>query len=99
MSVVPRPHPSFMSVVQDASSNDPGRLVQCEQKWWTGRGGWYTQVVKNTMAVSLISLNMATSLILSVNGPLEQSSYLVGPPCSVQGITVIWENFVVKIFS
>jgi len=47
--------------------------------------GWKTPLLD--MAVSLISLNMATSLILSVNGPLEQSSYLVGPPCSVQGIS------------
>ena len=56
----------------------------------TGRGGWYTQGVKTPwldMAVGLKSLNTATSLILSANGPLEQSSYLVGPPCSVQGIS------------
>jgi len=31
------------------------------------------------------SLGRAISLILSTNEPRKQSSYLIGPPCSVQG--------------
>ena len=59
----------------------------------TGGGGLVHPKGENSMAMSGFGCKNCSegvggpyiSPILSMNGPRKQSSYLVGPPCSVQG--------------